>query len=51
MGPIVEGGELAKGAKVPGTQFRLDPVQAAFNIGTSIRWVVVLAPFLYWNVN
>ena len=27
------------GAKVPGTQFQLDPVQAAFNIGTMIRWL------------
>jgi 2-methylcitrate dehydratase len=27
------------GAKVPGTQFQLDPVQAAFNIGAMIRWL------------
>jgi 2-methylcitrate dehydratase len=27
------------GAKVPGTSFQLDPVQAAFNIGTMIRWL------------
>src|SRR6185312_3607648 len=27
------------GARVPGTQFQLDPVQAAFNIGTLIRWL------------
>jgi 2-methylcitrate dehydratase len=25
--------------QVPGTQFQLDPVQAAFNIGTLIRWL------------
>ncbi len=25
--------------KVPGTQFQLDPVQAAFNIGAMIRWL------------
>ena len=24
---------------VPGTQFQLDPVQAAFNIGAMIRWL------------
>src|SRR2546421_3802177 len=27
------------GARVPGTSFELDPVQAAFNIGTLIRWL------------
>jgi 2-methylcitrate dehydratase len=27
------------GAKVPGTPFQLDPVQAAFNIGAMIRWL------------
>ena len=25
--------------RVPGTQFQLDPVQAAFNIGAMIRWL------------
>jgi 2-methylcitrate dehydratase len=39
MGPIVPGTVVAHGAKVPGTQFQLDPVQAAFNIGTMIRWL------------
>jgi 2-methylcitrate dehydratase len=39
LGPIVPGATLANGAKVPGTQFQLDPVQAAFNIGTMIRWL------------
>ena len=34
LGPIVP-----NGAKVPGTQFQLDPVQAAFNIGAMIRWL------------
>ena len=24
---------------VPGTPFQLDPIQAAFNIGTMIRWL------------
>src|ERR1700751_939862 len=34
LGPVVPGG-----AKVPGTRFQLDPVQAAFNIGAMIRWL------------
>jgi 2-methylcitrate dehydratase len=33
-GTIVPGG-----SKVPGTQYQLDPVQAAFNIGTMVRWL------------
>jgi 2-methylcitrate dehydratase len=39
MGPIVPGTVVPNGAKVPGTQFQLDPVQAAFNIGCMIRWL------------
>src|SRR5450830_37314 len=39
MGPIVPGIVVPNGAKVPGTQFQLDPVQAAFNIGAMIRWL------------
>lgn len=39
LGPIVQGTFVPNGAKVPGTQFQLDPVQAAFNIGTLIRWL------------
>jgi 2-methylcitrate dehydratase len=39
MGPIVPGTFVPNGAKVPGTQFQLDPVQAAFNIGAMIRWL------------
>ena len=39
LGPIVKGTIVPNGAKVPGTQFQLDPVQAAFNIGTIIRWL------------
>ena len=35
----VPGTIVPNGAKVPGTQFQLDPVQAAFNIGTLIRWL------------
>src|SRR5439155_459878 len=36
---IVPGTIVPNGAKVPGTQFQLDPVQAAFNIGAMIRWL------------
>jgi len=39
MGPIIPGTIVPNGAHVPGTQFQLDPVQAAFNIGTMIRWL------------
>ena len=39
LGPIVKGTIVPNGAKVPGTQFQLDPVQAAFNIGAIIRWL------------
>ena len=39
MGPIVQGTVVPNGARVPGTQFQLDPAQAAFNIGGMIRWL------------
>src|SRR5947207_9047659 len=39
LGPIVPGTTVANGAKVPGTSYQLDPVQAAFNLGTIIRWL------------
>jgi 2-methylcitrate dehydratase len=39
LGPIVPGTVVPHGAKVPGTPFQLDPVQAAFNIGAMIRWL------------
>jgi 2-methylcitrate dehydratase len=39
LGPIVPGTLVPNGAKVPGTQFQLDPVQAAFNLGAMIRWL------------
>jgi len=39
MGPVVRGTVVPNGAKVPGTQFQLDPIQAAFNIGAMIRWL------------
>ncbi|WP_447643022.1 MULTISPECIES: bifunctional 2-methylcitrate dehydratase/aconitate hydratase [Chitinophagaceae] len=39
LGPIVSGTIVPNGAKVPGTNYQLDPIQAAFNIGTIIRWL------------
>ena len=39
MGPVVPGATMPGGARVPGTSYELDPVQAAFNIGTMIRWL------------
>ena len=40
LGPVVPGATLpGVGARVPGTSFELDPVQAAFNIGTAVRWL------------
>jgi 2-methylcitrate dehydratase len=39
LGPIVPGTIVPNGAHVPGTDFVLDPVQAAFNLGTMIRWL------------
>ena len=39
LGPIVPGTVVPNGARVPGTGFQLDPVQAAFNIGAMIRWL------------
>jgi 2-methylcitrate dehydratase len=39
LGPIVRGTIVPNGARVPGTPFQLDPVQAAFNLGAMIRWL------------
>ena len=39
LGPPVPGAELPCGARVPGTSYELDPVTAAFNIGTMVRWL------------
>src|SRR5881397_1802066 len=39
LGPIIPGTVVPNGARVPGTQFQLDPVQAAFNLGAMIRWL------------
>ena len=39
LGPVVPGALLPGGSRVPGTDYELDPVQAAFNIGAMIRWL------------
>ncbi len=39
LGPIVPGTVVPTGARVPGTNFFLDPILAAFNIGTLVRWL------------
>src|SRR5499425_3002617 len=39
LGPVVPGATMTGGARVPGTSFELEPVQAAFNIGAMIRWL------------
>ena len=39
LGPLVEGTVVPNGVRVPGTQFRLDPVKAAWDIGCIIRWL------------
>ncbi len=39
LGPIVPGAEIPNGARIPGLSYQLDPAQAAFNIGTMIRWL------------
>jgi 2-methylcitrate dehydratase len=39
LGPVVPGATLAAGVPVPGCEWKLDPVQAAFNIGTMVRWL------------
>src|ERR1700679_1999169 len=38
-GPVVPGATLTNGARVPGTAYELDPINAAFNIGAMIRWL------------
>ncbi|KAI2617057.1 2-methylcitrate dehydratase [Hypoxylon sp. NC1633] len=39
LGPIVPGTVVPNGTKIPGTDFVLDPVNGAFNIGAMIRWL------------
>lgn len=39
LGPIVQGTLVPNGAKVPGTQYQLDPIKAAFDLGAMVRWL------------
>lgn len=39
LGPTIAGTQVPLGVRVPGTAFKLDPITAAFNIGTLIRWL------------
>src|SRR2546422_3092562 len=39
LGPVVPGTIVPQGSRVPGTKLELDPVTAAFNVGTLIRWL------------
>jgi 2-methylcitrate dehydratase len=39
IGPVVPEAVVPGGARVPGTSYELDPVQAAFCIGAMIRWL------------
>ena len=39
LGPIVPGADMpGNGARLPGTSYPLDPVRAAWNIGSMVRW-------------
>jgi len=39
LGPVVPGANVAAGCRVPGTPTELDPIKAAFDIGTLVRWL------------
>ena len=39
LGPVVPGSTVPNGARIPGTEYELDPINAAFNIGAMIRWL------------
>jgi 2-methylcitrate dehydratase len=39
LGPVVPGATLKNGARIPGTDWQLEPVHAAFNLGAMIRWL------------
>lgn len=39
LGPLVAGTTVIDGVRVPGTNYELDVVQGAFNIGAAIRWL------------
>ena len=39
LGPVVKGTSVPFGVRVPGTNFKLDPIKGAFDIGCMIRWL------------
>src|SRR5690348_11104954 len=39
LGPWVSGIKITQGARVLGTSFELDPIKAAFDNGSLIRWL------------
>lgn len=39
LGPIIKDTLIPHGSRVPGTDYILNPIEAAFNIGTMIRWL------------
>jgi 2-methylcitrate dehydratase len=39
LGPIIPGTIVPHGCRIPGTDFVLDPVRGAFNLGSMIRWL------------
>ena len=39
LGPVIPGTQVPNGSRVPGTSHELDPILAAFNIGTLVRWL------------
>ena len=39
LGPVVPGTVVPNGSRVPGTNFVLDPINGAFNIGAMVRWL------------
>jgi 2-methylcitrate dehydratase len=39
LGPLVPGVSVEHGVRVPGTDYRLDPVKGAFDIGCMVRWL------------
>ncbi|MBA3602760.1 MAG: bifunctional 2-methylcitrate dehydratase/aconitate hydratase [Parachlamydiaceae bacterium] len=39
LGPMVPGTLVPNGCRIPGTDFVLDPIRGAFNLGSMIRWL------------
>ena len=39
LGPYIPGTQVPYGARIPGLSYVLDPIKAAFDIGTMIRWL------------